>query len=320
MPDLYPEIEPYDHGMLDVGEGNRIYWKVCGNPEGKPVVKLHGGPGSGCTASARRYWDPRAYRVVLFDQRGCGRSTPHASDPDTDLAHNTTHHLLADVERLREHLGIDRWVVFGASWGSTLALAYAERNPSRVTELILAAVTMTRRSDIDWITRGIRRFFPEAWARFAAGVPAADRAGDLAAAYHRLLEHPDAAVRAKAAKDWWDWETAIVALHPGYRPHPHHERLAFRVAFARLVTYYWSHNAWLEEDILLREAGALKGIPGIMIHGRLDLSSPLVTAWELAQAWPESELVVVEGAGHDGRDPGMADALLAATDRFAARR
>lgn len=321
MAELYPEIEPYDHGMLDVGQGNRIYWEVCGNPEGKPAVVLHGGPGSGCTTGARRHWNPHAYRIVLFDQRGCGRSTPHASDPATDLAHNTTDHLLADIERLRQHLDIDRWVVFGASWGCTLALAYTERNPQRVTAVILAAVATTRPSEIDWITRGVGLFFPEEWARFRAGAPEAERDGNLAASYHRLLEDPDSAVRDKAARDWCDWETAIVKLHRDHHAHsPRFEDPAYRMAFARLVTHYWAHAAWLEDGALLREAGALKGIPGIMIHGRLDLSTPLVTAWELAQAWPDSQLVVVDGAGHDGHNRDMSESLLAATERFARRR
>lgn len=320
MAELYPEIEPYDHGMLDVGAGNLMYWEACGNPEGKPVVVLHGGPGSGCSTGLRRYFDPSAYRIVLFDQRGCERSTPRASEPGANLATNTTEHLLADIELLRRHLEIDRWLVFGGSWGSTLALAYAERNPERVSEIILVGVTTTRRSEIDWLYHGVGRMFPEQWARFRAGVPAAERAGDLVEAYHRLLNDPDPAVCAKAAQDWCDWELSLMSVDPDAEPDPVWSRPDFRLAFARIVTHYFRQGAWLEDGILLREAGKLAGIPGIMVHGRLDLQGPLVTAWELAQAWPDGELVIVDGAGHSSKDPGMAEAVLAATDRFSGRR
>ncbi len=320
MTELYPEIEPYDGGMLDVGDGNAIYWEVCGNPAGKPAVVLHGGPGSGCTPGMRRYFDPAAYCVVLFDQRGAGRSTPHASDHATDLSTNTTEHLIADIERLREHIGIERWLVYGGSWGVTLALAYAERFPGRVTEMVLVGVTMTRPSEIEWLYHGVGRLFPEEWSRFRDGVPEGDRDGDLVGAYHRLLEGPDAAVREQAARDWCAWEEAVVASTPGYRPNPRYERPEFRMAFARIVTHYFSHSAWLEDGVLLREAGRLAGIPGIMVHGRLDLGSPLGTAWELARAWPGSELVVVETAGHDTRDSKMAATIVAALDRFGTQR
>ncbi|MEX1104473.1 MAG: prolyl aminopeptidase, partial [Dehalococcoidia bacterium] len=274
MTQLFPEIEPYDHGMRDVGDGQLVYWEVCGNPSGKPAVVLHGGPGSGCTPGMRRYFDPAVYRVVLFDQRGSGRSTPHASDPSTDLSTNTTEHLLADIERLREHLGIERWLVYGGSWGVTLGLAYAERFPERVTEMVLVSAALTRPADIEWLYRGVGRLFPQQWERFRAGVPDAERDGDLVAAYHRLLESPDAAVREKAARDWCDWEEAVVSSSPGYRPNPRYERPEFRMAFARIVTHYFSNDAWLEDGVLLREAGRLAGIPGIMIHGRFDLGSP----------------------------------------------
>ena len=194
----FPPIEPYDHGLLDVGDGNLVYWETCGNPAGKPALVVHGGPGSGCGPGSRRYFDPERYRIVLFDQRGCGRSLPHASDPAVDLSANTTHHLIADMERLREQLGIERWLLYGGSWGSTLILAYAERYPERVSEVVILGVTMTRRSDIDWLYRGVGRFFPADWDRFRRGVPEADRDGDLVAAYARLLESPDADVRARA--------------------------------------------------------------------------------------------------------------------------
>lgn len=320
MATLYPEIEPNDHGWLDVGDGNRTYWEVCGNPAGEPAVVLHGGPGSGCTVGQRRYFDPDAYRIVLLDQRGAGRSTPHASDPSTDLATNTTDHLLADLELLRRRLGIERWLVFGTSWGSTLALAYAERQPHRVTALVLVGVTTTRRSEIDWLYRGVAPLFPEQWARFRAGVPAADRDGDLVEAYHRLLEDPDAAVRAAAAKEWSAWEWALTSADPDATPGSRWSQPAFQLGRARIVTHYFRHNAWLEDGILLRGAGALAGIPGVMVQGRLDLQAPLVTAWELAQTWPDGELVIVSGAGHAATDLGMSEAVVAATDRFAARR
>jgi proline iminopeptidase len=316
---VYPESEPYDQGMLDVGDGNLVYWEVCGNPDGKPAVAVHGGPGSGCGPFWRRYFNPDLYRVVLFDQRACGRSTPHASDPATDLASNTTHHLIADMELLRQHLGIERWLVFGGSWGSTLGLAYAERHPSRVSELILFLVALTTSRDVEWITREVGRYFPEEWARFRDGVPPEDRDGNLAAAYSRLLNSPDATVREKAARDWCEWEDTHVQIDPKKRRSSYDDPV-FRMAFARLVTHYWSNHAFLEDGVLLREAGKLAGIPGVLAHGRLDLGSPLDDAWLLAQAWPGSELYIVDDAGHSAGDPGMADVLVAATERFAATR
>jgi proline iminopeptidase len=312
----YPETEPYEHGMLDVGDGHLVYWETCGNPRGRPAVVVHGGPGSGCTPGARRYFDPEAYRIILFDQRGCGRSRPHASEPNADLRANTTAHLLADMERLRRHLGVDRWLLFGASWGSVLSLAYAERHPERVSELVLAGVATGRRAETDLLTRGLGRLFPEAWARFRDGVPAADRDGDLADAYARLLADPDPAVHAKAARDWCDWEIASVPTSP---PHPRYQRAEFRLAFARIVTHYWRHGSWLEEGVVLRQAGRLAGIPGVLVQGRLDLGNLLGTAWELAHAWPGSELVLVDDAGHDADNPGIVAALIAATDRFTTR-
>lgn len=317
MTTLYPDIEPYAHGMLDVGDGNLVYWEVCGNPQGKPALLLHGGPGSGCTPGMRRLFDPTRYRVVLFDQRNCGRSTPHASDPATSLAANTTPHLLADIELLRTTLGIERWLVFGMSWGSTLALAYAESHPDRVSEIVLAAVTTTRPGEIDWLYHGAGRFFPEAWERFRDGVPSAERDGNVVEAYARLLEHADPAVREQAAASWCAWEDAVVATNPAAGPNPRYADPRFRMAFARIVTHYFRHNAWLEDGQLLRDADRLSGIPGVLIHGRLDISSPLETAWQLAQAWVDSELVIVERSGHSSAEPGMAEAIVAATDRFA---
>jgi proline iminopeptidase len=311
----YPEIEPYEHGMLDAGDGQRIYWETCGSPHGKPAIVLHGGPGSGCTPGFRRYFDPGAYRVVLFDQRGAGRSVPHAGDPGVDLSTNTTDHLIGDIELLREHLGIERWLVWGGSWGATLGLAYAERYPQRATEVVLASVTLTRPDDIRWLYHGVGRFFPEEWTRFRQGVPPAERDGDLVAAYYRLLRDPDPAVRERAARDWCDWEDAVVSLEPGYEPNPRYEDPRFRMAFARIVTHYFHHHAWLEEGAILRDAHRLAGIPGVLIHGRLDLGSPAATAWALARAWPGAELHLVE-TGHTGGGE-MTERLIAATDRFA---
>jgi proline iminopeptidase len=317
MAELYEEIEPYEQGTLDVGDGNLVYWEACGNPDGKPAVVVHGGPGSGCTPGWRRFFDPDAYRVVLFDQRGCGRSTPHASDPSTDLATNTTPHLIADLERLRDRLGIGRWLVFGGSWGSTLGLAYAQRHPERVTEIVLVAITSGRRKEIDWITQDVGRIFPAEWARFRDGAPEPERDGRLVEAYARLLNHPDPAVRDRAARDWCDWEDAHVSLAPGHRHGSRYDDPVFRMCFARLVTHYWSNDCFLEDGIVLREAGRLAGIPGVLVHGRYDVSGPLDTAWELARAWPDSELIVVDDAGHSGA--GMTGPLVAATDRFARR-
>ncbi|AYY14932.1 prolyl aminopeptidase [Actinobacteria bacterium YIM 96077] len=316
-PALYPPIEPYRHGWLDVGDGNLVYWEECGNPRGKPALFLHGGPGSGSNAGMRRYFDPAAYRVVLFDQRNCGRSTPHASDPATDLTSNTTGNLLADIEQLREHLGIERWLVFGGSWGSVLGLVYAERFPQRVSEMVLMALATGRRVETDLLTRGLGALFPEAWERFCDMLPEAQRDGDLADAYHRLLSDPDPAVRDRAARRWCEWEDAIVPTAPG--PNPRFDDPAFRMAFARLVTHYWRHGSWLEEGEVLQNAGRLEGIPGILVQGSLDLGNLVGTPWELAHAWPGSELVLIDEAGHGASDPGMAEALVGATDRLAAR-
>jgi len=304
--------------MLDVGDGQSIYWEVAGSPDGKPAVALHGGPGSGSSPDRRRWFDPTRYHIVQFDQRGCGLSTPHAGDWSTDLSTNTTHHLIADMERLREHLGIERWLVWGASWGVTLALAYAERHPERVSEMVLLSITMTRRSDVQWLARETGRFFPEEWARFRAGVPEAERDSDLVGAYDRLLNgDADAAVRLQAARDWVAWEDAILSLEEGYVvPHPRWADERFMIAFARLVTHYFSNAAWLGETELLGHAARLAGIPGILLHGRLDLSGPPDVAWQLARAWPGSELHYIPG-GHTG-DAEMDRRLLEATDRFAA--
>ena len=302
--------------MLDVGDGNLVYWEACGNPDGKPALVVHGGPGSGLGTGNRRYFDPERYRVVLFDQRGCGRSTPHASDPAADMTVNTTDHLVVDMERLREQLGIERWLLYGGSWGSTLILAYAERYPDRVSEIVILGVTTTRRSEIDWLYRGVGRFFPAEWARFRAGVREADLDGDLVAAYARLMENPDPEVRNKAAADWLAWEDAVISLEPNGTPKAYSSQPPLAaLAFVRICAHYFSHGAWLEEGELLRNAGRLKGIPGVLMHGRLDMGSPLGTAWELVQAWPDSELVVIDDSGHTGSGT-MKDEILRTLDRF----
>jgi proline iminopeptidase len=312
---LYPSIEPYEFGMLDVGDGHSLYWEVCGNPDGKPAVVLHGGPGSGCSSGMRQMFDPQSYRIVLFDQRNAGRSRPSAADPVVDLSANTTPHLVADIERLRVHLGVDRWLVWGGSWGVTLALTYAQAHPERVSELVLAAVTSGDRRETEWITRDVGRVFPREWERFRDALPPADRAGDLSAAYSRLLHDPDPAVRAKAAQNWCDWEDTHVSLAPDAKPYRSIADPASQLAFARVVTHYWSNGCFLANRQLLRNAGRLAGIPGVLLHGRYDVSSPLDTAWALHKAWPDSKLIVIGDAGHGGI--GLIQAVVAATDRFA---
>jgi proline iminopeptidase len=314
---LYPAIEPYEHGLLDVGDGNEIYWEVCGNPDGKPALALHGGPGSGSTSGTRRYFDPQAYRIVLFDQRNCGRSRPHASEPDVDLSANDTEHQLADIEMLREHLGIESWLLRGGSWGSVLALVYAERYPDRVTELILMGLATGQRAETDLLTRGLGRIFPAAWARFRDGVREADRDGDLADAYHRLLFDADPAVREKAARDWCDWEIAIQPTAAA--PNPRYDDPEFRMCFARIVTHYFRSGSWLDEGVVLRNAGVLADIPGILVQGTLDLGNLIGIPWLLAHAWPGSELIMIDDVGHDGGNA-MSEALVEASDRFAGRR
>ncbi|WP_405580850.1 prolyl aminopeptidase [Streptomyces sp. NBC_01092] len=315
---LYPEIEPYDHGMLDVGDGNRVHWETCGNPHGKPALVLHGGPGSGCTPYFRRLFDPAAYRIVLLDQRGCGRSTPHASAYETDMSVNTTDRLIADLELLRRHLGIGRWLVWGVSWGSALGLRYAQTHPAVVSELVLTGVTTGSDPEVALLTRGLGRLFPEAFERFVGGVPAGERGGDLAAAYNRLIESPDPAVRARAARAWTDWETAIIPAPA--RSVERFEDPAFRLGFARTVTHYWGNGHFLDaggEGVVLRDAHLLKGIPGTLVQGSLDLGNLLGIVWRLHHAWPGSELVMIDEVGHDAGAPGVAEALVAATDKYA---
>lgn len=314
MAELFPRIEPYDHGWLPVGQDNEIYWETSGNPAGRPAVVVHGGPGSGATAGWRRYFDPSRYRIILFDQRGCGRSRPSALDPAVSLEHNTTAHLIADLEHLRAHLGAARWLLLGASWGATLSIAYAEEHPDAVAAIVLMAVTNTTPGEVAWLTRDIGRLFPAEWERFAAGVPTAERDGNLAAAYARLLASPDPDVRFAAARDWCAWEDALVKVHPGSRANPRYDDPDFRYLFARIVTHYLAHAAFIPDGQLLARADRLAGIPGVLAHGRLDVGSPLVTAWRLAQAWPDAELVIGEDEGHGFRDPSV---LVEAVARMA---
>jgi proline iminopeptidase len=311
----YPHSDPHDSGLLDVGDGQHVYWEACGNPAGAPAVVLHGGPGSGAGRSWTGLLDPSAYRIVLLDQRGCGRSIPDVADPAVPLDAHTTHDLVADLERLRDHLRIDRWLVLGASWGSTLGLAYAQRHPRAVSAIVLFSVCGTTRGEIDWITRGMRRYLPEEWERFRDAVPRADRDGDLAAAYARLLADRDADVRDRAAREWCAWEERHVAATTGPRTDPRYADPAFRMRFARLVTHCWRHAAWLSDHELVVGAARLAGIPGVLVHGRADISSPLDFAWQVHRAWPGSELVLVDGAGH-GADEAMARAVVEATDRL----
>ncbi len=312
MVEFYPPIEPHESGMLDVGDGNQVYWECSGNPDGAPVLVVHGGPGSGASPWLRRGLDPDRCRIIVFDQRGCGRSVPGAAEHTTDLGRNTTAHLLVDMERLREHLRVERWLLSGGSWGSTLSLAYAQRQPERVTGLVLVAVTTTRRAEIDWLYRGVGRFFPAQWEEFRAGVPAADRDGDLVPAYARLLSHADPEVRRRAAQAWCAWESAVLSLEPGNRPSPYDDLPEpRRLAFARICAHYMAHGAWFAGDELLRGAGRLAGIPGVLVHGRLDLSSPPDTAWRLARAWPDATLRLVADAGHKATDTLRAHLLRA---------
>lgn len=318
MPDLYPATEPYETGLLDAGDGQLVYWETCGNPAGKPAVVVHGGPGSGCSAAWRRFIDPNAYRVVLFDQRNCGRSRPHASDASTDLSTNDTSRLIGDMERLRQSLGIDRWLVFGGSWGCTQSLAYAETHPGCVSEMVLFGVTTGQRSECDWTFRGgLSLFFPDQWDRLVAALPPEMRNGDVVEAYAVLLNDPDPQVRRRAAEEWCLWESAT----PNWPPRPGlAERFIdpdYALAFARIVTHYVRHDLFLEDGVLIRNAGALAAIPGILVHGRFDFQAPVANASVLKQAWPRAELMIVDQSGH-GTDANLSRELIRATDRFAA--
>ncbi|TQS44733.1 prolyl aminopeptidase [Cryptosporangium phraense] len=317
MRTLYPSLDPRRTGLLDVGDGHSIYWEECGAPGGKPVVFLHGGPGGGSTPDHRRLFDPDRYRIVLLDQRGCGRSRPHASEPHADLSANTTWHLVEDLEKLREHLGIDRWQVFGGSWGSTLALAYAETHPGRVTELVLRGIFTLRRSEIDWFYEGtLADLRPELWEAFAAAVPDA-RPGGYVEAYGRLLADPDPAVHGPAAAAWARWEAANISLLPRPELVDRYGEAAYATAFARIENHYFRHAGWFTDRQLLSDAPRLSSIPTVIVQGRYDLCTPPVTALELHRALPSAEFVLVDDAGHSFDEPGILDALIRATDRFA---
>jgi proline iminopeptidase len=297
---VHAPAEPSHHGLLEVGDGHVLYWETVGTPRHTPAVYLHGGPGSGASPSARRWFDPVGFRGVLFDQRGCGRSRPLALDHTADLTTNTTDRLVADIELLRDHLGIDRWVVVGVSWGVTLGLVYAQRHPDRVRGLVLGAVTSGARREVDWITREMGRVFPAEWDELVAGLPEGARSGDLAAGYARLLADPDPTVRHEAARRWCAWEDTHVSLMPGWTPDPRFDDPAFRSVVARLVTHYWSNGCFLAADEVFDGMDRIAGIPGVLVHGRHDVSGPLDTAWRLHQRWPASRLVVVDDAGHGG--------------------
>ncbi|HEY2345529.1 MAG TPA: prolyl aminopeptidase [Xanthomonadaceae bacterium] len=312
MRTLYPEIEPFDKGMLKVDGRHTIHYEQCGNPIGKPVVMLHGGPGAGCSAKMRRFHDPDAYRIVLFDQRGSGRSTPHA-----DLVDNTTWDLVADIEKLRAHLRIARWQVFGGSWGSTLALAYAETHPQVVTELMLRGIFMLRRWELEWFYQeGTSRLFPEAWEKYLAAIPEVER-HDLISAYHRRLTSEDEATRLAAARAWSVWEGSTSFLRQDTDFIDSHDDARFALAFARIECHYFVNGGFFEvEDQLLRDAHRIKDIPGAIVHGRYDVVCPVRNAWELHKAWPKAKLTITPTSGHSAFEAENADALVRATDGF----
>jgi proline iminopeptidase len=316
---LYPPLEPYDTGMLIVGDGQRVYYEQSGNPDGKPVVYLHGGPGGGTSPWQRRFFDPAEYRIILFDQRGCGRSTPHASEPTADLRHNTTWHLVADMELLRKNLGIRRWQVFGGSWGSTLALAYAQTHPAAVSELVLRGIFTLRRHELEWFYEGgASALFPDRWEEYLAPIPVLERSR-LIEAFHRRLSDPDPAVHGPAALAWTRWEAATVTLEADEELIAEMSDAAHALAFARIENHYFVHGGWLREGQLIEEASRLRGIPTVIVQGRYDVCTPMMTAWDLHRALPEAEFVVVPDAGHSATEPGIARALRAAADRFVAR-
>lgn len=309
---LYPPIEPYATGMLDVGDGHQVYYERCGTPGAKPAVFLHGGPGGGIAPDYRRLFDPARYDVVLFDQRGCGQSTPHAG-----LEANTTWHLVADIERLRTMAGVDRWLVLGGSWGSTLALAYAETHPERVSALVLRGIYTVTRAEIRWYYQfGVSEIFPDKWEAFEAPIPETER-GDMVAAYRRRLTGDDPAAQMEAAQAWTRWEGETITLLPQPALAEIYGADRFALAFARLENHYFTHDCWLDDGQLLRDAGRLRGIPGTIVHGRYDMPCPARNAFALHRAWPEADFHLIEGAGHAYSEPGILDRLIRATDGFA---
>ena len=309
---LYPDIEPYDHGMLAVSPLHTLYYEQCGNPQGKPVVFLHGGPGAGCNPRSRRFFDPARYRIVLFDQRGCGRSRPLA-----ELADNTTWDLVADIERLRAHLGIERWQVFGGSWGSTLALTYAETHPERVSELVLRGIFMLRQWEIDWFyQQGCDAIYPDAWEQYLAPIPPQER-GNLVAAYYRRLTSADVGERMAAAKAWSLWEggTSYLLQNSDYLAATGADE--FALSFARIECHYFVHRGFFNrDDQLLHGVDRLRKIPAVIVQGRYDVVCPMRSAWDLHRAWPEADLRIVADSGHSAFEPGITHELVSATDRF----
>lgn len=312
MRTLYPPIEPFQHGMLQVSPVHNIYYEQCGNPEGQPVVFLHGGPGGGIVPEYRRFFDPAAYRIVLFDQRGSGQSTPHAS-----LEENTTWHLVSDIERLREHLGIETWMVFGGSWGSTLALAYAQTHPSRTRALFLRGIFLCRPKEISWFYQeGASAIYPDVWEEYVRVIPEEER-GDMLQAYHRRLTSEDEQVRLEAARAWSIWEGSTSKLFPDEDMISHFGEAEFALAFARIECHYFMNNAFFETDNqLIENVDQIRQIPTVIVQGRYDVVCPMMSAWALHRAWPEAEFHVIPDAGHSVTEPGIASALIEATDRF----
>ena len=309
---LYPEIEPYKSGHLDVGDGHSLYWELCGNPSGKPVIFLHGGPGGGSSPDHRRQFDPARYNILVFDQRGCGKSTPYAS-----LEANTTWHLVEDIERLRELAGVDKWMVFGGSWGSTLSLSYAQKYPERVTELVLRGIFLFDQYELDWLYKeGANSLYPDKWEEFTALIPEAERA-DLIEAYRKRLTSADEDEQLRAAKAWSAWEAATVTLLPSPETVEHFTSREVAIAIARIENHYMANNGWLEPGQLLRDAHLLRNIPGVIVQGRHDCCTPPKAAWALKKAWPEVELNIVPDGGHLYNEPGILDGLIRATDKFA---
>ncbi|RYC17802.1 prolyl aminopeptidase [Ciceribacter ferrooxidans] len=311
---FYPEIEPFETGFLDVGDGHSVYWERVGTKGAKPAVFLHGGPGGAISPTQRRLFDPALYDVILFDQRGCGKSTPNAS-----IEANTTWHLVADIERLREMMGVETWLVFGGSWGSTLALAYAETHPERVSELVLRGVYTLTRAELDWYYQfGVSEMFPDKWERFQAPIPANER-HEMMAAYRRRLTGTNREEQLRCAVAWSSWEGETITLLPNPDYSDHFYDPEFALAFARIENHFFVHAGWLEEGQLLRDAVKLKDIPGVIIHGRYDMPCPAKYAWQLHKAWPKADFHLIEGAGHAYLEPGILDQLIRATDRFAGK-
>lgn len=309
---MYPELEPYRHGFLDTGEGHQIYWELCGNPDGKPAIFLHGGPGSGCSTAHRRLFNPERYNILLFDQRGCGRSLPHAS-----IENNTTWHLVADIERLRKAvLNTEKAQIFGGSWGSTLALAYAQTHPEHVSELIVRGIFTIRKAELRWFYQeGASWLFPDAWEGYLAPIPVEER-HDLIAAYRKRLTSSNYATQLEAAHAWSQWEDNTITLLPSPEHRQSHAQDDAAVAFARIENHYFVHHGFMDEGQLLRDAHKLADIPGVIVQGRYDVCTPCKSAWDLHRAWPQAEFHLIDDAGHAFDQPGILAQLLAATDKF----